>query len=288
MHAGVVTPVTAFAAIVAATPTTQHRVRADNTTATTLTAEFQQWNTDGGGGAQFAISAPAGYVTNALGFDVICDAGFGGAGECTWPSDKPSYFPDYTTVTADLDLSTLIVTLQNQFVSPEGLRTVRTATGQLPTDQINGPVTSPDFVFAVSDEIQTIPGLIGNYGIWNATNATNPQLNEGAPFQPLLNYTLTAPDGYALGAPGFTVACSYNVTEHQGTTYYEACIPIGDIVADSNITALAYYQDDYYITVHHVWTAANGSVYDIEGNSGEISFYESNSFTISPHVLNTK
>ncbi|KAI1303829.1 hypothetical protein F5Y03DRAFT_359206 [Xylaria venustula] len=278
-------PLNAFVAAVTATPTAHDRVRGDNTTAAILTAEFQQWNTDGGGAAQFAISAPAGYVTDALGFDVICYTGFGGAGDCTWQSDKPSYFPDYTTVTADLDISTLIVTLQNQFVSPEGLRTVRTAIGQIPADGLNDPVTSPNFTFAVSDNIQTIPGLIGNYGTWNATNATNPQLLEGAPFQPLLNYTLTAPDGYAPDAPGFTVACSYNVTEHQDTTYYEACTPIGDIAAGSNITALAYYQDDYYITVRHVWTAANGSVYEIDGDSGKVSFYERNSFNIIPHVL---
>ncbi|KAI1272749.1 hypothetical protein F5Y07DRAFT_285951 [Xylaria sp. FL0933] len=286
MRTAVMIPMMAFAAVVAATPTAYHRLRADNTTVATLTAQFQQWNTDGGGGAQFAISAPAGYVTDALGFDVICDAGFGGAGKCTWQSDKPSYFPDYTTVTAGLNFSTLIVTLQNQFVSSGGLRTVRTATGKLPTDQVNGAVTSADFTFDVSDEVQTIPGLIGNYGTWAATNATKPQLNTGAPFQPLLNYTLTAPDGYALGAPGFTVACSYDVTKYQGTTYYEACTPMSDMAAGSNITALAYYQDDYYITVHHVWTAANGSVFEVEGESGEISFYQSNSFTIDPHVLN--
>ncbi|KAI1327805.1 hypothetical protein F5Y16DRAFT_370949 [Xylariaceae sp. FL0255] len=284
MHSGAITPLATFVAAAAATSSSRLYTRSANTTATTLTAQFEQWNTDGGGGAQFSVSAPAGYVPGALGFDVICDAGLATTADCTWQTDKPSYFPDYTTVTSGLDPSTLIVTLQNQFVNPNGLRTVRTAAGKIPADQLNDTPTSWNFTLTVSDDIETIPGVIGNYGSWSAFNATNPQLSEGAPFQPLLNYTLTAPDGYALDAPGFTVACSYNVTEHQDTTYYQTCTPVGDIAPGSNVTALAYYEDDYDIRVRHVFTAANGSAYEIDGEA-EVSFYESNSFSISPHIL---
>ncbi|KAI1266525.1 hypothetical protein F5Y18DRAFT_360065 [Xylariaceae sp. FL1019] len=277
---------TAISAVANASPATRKHVRETNTTAVTLTAHFEQWNTDGGGAAQFSVSAPADYVPGAPEFDVTCYTGFASNGECQWNSDKPSEWGDYTTVSASFDSSSLNVTLTTQFVTSQRLRTTRTATGHIDAAGLNDPPNSYDFPLVFSDDVETIPGVLGNYGKWSAVNATQPSLDISQAYQPWLNYSLSTSDGYAPGAPGFNVECSYDITQNQGASVYQTCTPLGDNAADSTVTALAYYMadSDCSVKVRHTWTAANGSKYEVDGD-GEVFFFQGNSFNIEPHVL---
>ncbi|KAI0437964.1 hypothetical protein F4803DRAFT_117138 [Xylaria telfairii] len=281
MHSRTLTSFAASAAVVAARATLQYP-RADN--ATTFTGVFVKWESVLLA-AEFTAAAPAGYVPDAPGFDVDCDAGSFDFITCHLPGTQPSPWPSYTTVTAYMDYHTLVITLKDQFIGPDGLRIVRTAAGKPNADQYRGRVDPYEFTFTVSDEVEILPGVIGNYGKWIGSNIVFPYDR----YTPFLNYTLSAPDDYIPGAPGFTVDCFYNVYGHEpGTTWYnETCTPVGDMAPGSKVNQLSSfgYPTDYETIVHHLWTAANGTVYKTDG-TGYFNGND-NGFYIEPHELYT-
>ena len=279
MYGKAFTSLAALASLAAAAPTTVHEARA----ATTLTATNGKALFAGHGilaGASFDISAEAGYFPEAPGFDVRCDAYYSYSSpatgtECSWHGEAPAH----NIVYAYTDYNTLAVTLRHEWVAEGGVRTVTTAAGTLPGQpQYNVPIA--DLPLTVSETSSTLPGIIGEYGTWTATNGDWVLDNAGRHFG--IQYDLKAADGYALDAPGFNVHCYYYY--NSDASVFPVCEPVGEATESSTVSlwaSLAYNTT----TVHHEWTSADGTKYQLVG---EYNFTPSLAeFEIHPDLLNT-
>ncbi|KAK5630814.1 hypothetical protein RRF57_006529 [Xylaria bambusicola] len=281
MYGKAFTSLAALASIVAAIPASVHEARA----ATTLTAINGAAFYAGHGllsGATFDISAEAGYFPAAPGFDVSCAAEFAYSEgpmtgtECSWHGEQPEHNKVYTY----LNYYTLVVTLRHEWVGEGGVRYVTMAAGKLPSQpQYNVPI--PAFPLTVNETATTLPGIIGDYGTWTATDGDFVRDNAGR--NRGVQYKLSAPAGYALDAPGFEVSCFYDYNPDPNV--FPVCTPIGAGTEGSTVSlwgSVAYF----ITTVHHEWTSADGTKYQLVGTA-DVSGDKIKEFVINPDLLNT-
>ncbi|KAI1124533.1 hypothetical protein F5Y10DRAFT_29346 [Nemania abortiva] len=273
----------ALAGVATAAPAPGHKARAiEPWIATDGTALFA-----GHGilaGAQFDVSAEAGYILDAPAFDVHCPAYYvynGAASNgtaCTFLGPQPAY----SAVYAYTDYDTLAVTVRHQWLSAGGVRKVSSAVGTLPA-QPAYEVTLDPFPLQVSETTTSLPGIIGDYGTWTATNADF--VRDSAGRLRGMQYKLSAAQGYALDAPGFEVSCYYDY--NPDATVFPICTPLGSIAAGSQVSLWASVL--YNITtVHHQWTASDGTIFQLVGTSDPLpNLGQVTEFTINPDLLNT-
>ncbi|KAI1367542.1 hypothetical protein F5Y08DRAFT_298202 [Xylaria arbuscula] len=280
MYGKAFTSLAALASLAAAVPTSVHEARAT----TTLTATNGAALVAGHGiisGASFDVSAEAGYFPEAPGFDVSCAAYYNyGSGsatgtECSWKGEAP----DHNIVYAYTNYDSLAVTLRHEWVAEGGVRTVTTAAGTLPSrPQYSTAIDA--FPLTVSETSSTLPGIIGEYGTWTATNGDWVLDSAGRHFG--IQYDLSAPEGYALDAPGFDVSCYYYYD--SDASIFPVCEPVGEAAEGSTVSLWASLAYNTTI-VHHEWTSADGTKYQLVG---EQSFTPSlSAFEINPDLLNT-
>ncbi|KAI0459871.1 hypothetical protein F5B21DRAFT_511107 [Xylaria acuta] len=222
------------ASIAVAVPAPEHKARATEPwVATGATGFFE----DHGilSGAEFDISAK-----------VVCNGAASNGSACSWRDTQP----EYAAVYAYTDYDTLVVTTRHQWLAADGVRRVSSAVGTLP-----GPpryeVPLDPFKLQVSDGVAELPGLIGHFGTWSATDGD----------------FLSAPAGYALDAPGFDISCFYDY--NPDSTVYAACTPSGTIAAGSQVSL---WDSVLYniTTVQHEWTAADGTKFQLVGTSAAL------------------
>ncbi|KAI1284473.1 hypothetical protein F5Y07DRAFT_4755 [Xylaria sp. FL0933] len=278
MYGKLLASLTTLASVVVAAPASSQEARATATwTATDGTALFA-----GHGllsGASFDISSEAGYIAGAPAFDVHCDAYFvynGAASngtECTWKSAQPAF----SAVYAYTDYNTLAVTVRHQWRGADNYRKVSSGVGKLPASPQYDVPLDP-FTLQVSDTVTSLPGLVGDFGAWSATDADF--VRDSAGRLRGMQYHLSAPAGYALGAPGFSVSCYYDY--NPDPTVFPACTP-----ASAGVSLWASVATDI-TTVHHNWAAANGTKYQFVGTSDPLpNLGQVTEFTIVPHYLYT-
>lgn len=285
MHGKLISSITALAGVAAAAPSTQqHKARATEWQATSVTNLFAGHGIVAG--ASFDLSASANYILDAPAFDVRCDAyySYGGVAEGTVCAFKDgSAQPKYSTVRASVDYNTLTVNVNHQWLAGNSYRKVSSAAGTL-TAKPNYEVVLGDFPLTVSDDVTQVPGLVGDFGAWTATEADFVRDSEGRDRG--MQYKLSAPEGYAVNAPGFEVSCFYDY--NPDASVFPECTPIGDAAAGSKVSLWASVLYDI-TTVHHEWTAADGTKYQLVGTSDPLPQLgaEVAEFTIKPDVLNT-
>ncbi|KAI1192025.1 hypothetical protein F5B17DRAFT_126894 [Nemania serpens] len=276
----------ALAGAVAAAPAVEHETRATTSFWTAVNGTTLYITHGILGGASFDLSVAAGYIAGAPGFHVHCDAYYvynGAASNgtaCSWSGGTQQ--PAYSTVSAYTDYDTLAVTVYHQFLGGDGYRRVSSAAGTLPVrPQDSTPI--PPFPLQVSSVVTQLPGKIGQFGTWSATNADF--VRDSARRLRGMQYKLSAPAGYALDAPGFSVSCYYDY--NPDPTVFPACTPVGAIAAGSRVALWASVL--YNITtVHHEWIAANGTKFQLVGTSDPLpDLGKVTTFTIHPDILNT-
>ncbi|KAI8951303.1 hypothetical protein F4801DRAFT_293271 [Xylaria longipes] len=277
MHASLLTSLSVLASVAAAAPAPEHKTRATEPWVATDVTGFLA----GHGliaGASFDISVEAGYILDAPAFDVHCDAYYAYSGgsdgsACTWRGPQPAY----STVYASTDYDTLAVTVRHQWLAADGFRRVSSAVGTLAGRPAYGSTLDP-FELQVSDSVTKLPGLIGEFGLWSATDADF--VRDSAGRLRGMQYKLSAPAGYAFDAPGFDVSCFYDY--NPDASVFPACTPSGSQVS---LWASVLYN---ITTVHHEWTAANGTKFQLVGTSAALpNLGQVTEFTIEPDVLNT-
>ncbi|KAI0427441.1 hypothetical protein F5Y09DRAFT_316270 [Xylaria sp. FL1042] len=280
MYGRLLASLTTLASVAVAAPSSSHETRATASwTATDGTALFA-----GHGilsGASFDVSAAAGYIAGAPAFNVRCDAYYvyGGATSegtaCTWKGAQPAY----SSVYAYTDYNTLAVTVLHQWLGADNYRKVSSGVGTLPaTPQYNVPLDP--FTLQVSDTVTSLPGLVGDFGAWSATDADF--VRDSAGRLRGMQYQLSAPDGYALGAPGFAVSCYYDYNPDPNV--FPDCTPVGTS-SEVSLWASVLYN---ITTVHHEWTADDGTKYQLVGTSDALpNLGKVTEFTIVPHYLYT-
>ncbi|KAI1165227.1 hypothetical protein F5B18DRAFT_206737 [Nemania serpens] len=279
MHGSVLASL-ALAGAVAAAPALETRA----TTWTAVNGEALQVTHGILGGSQFDLSVAAGYIAGAPGFDVHCDAYYvynGAASNgtaCSFSGAQPAY----STVSAYTDYNTLAVTVYHQFLASDGYRRVSSAVGTLAA-RPSTDAAIPPFPLQVSGSVTKLPGRIGQFGTWSATNADF--VRDSARRLRGMQYKLSAPAGYTLDAPGFSVSCYYDY--NPDATVFPVCTPVGTIAAGSRVALWASVL--YNITtVHHEWTAANGTKFQLVGTSDPLpNLGKVTTFTIHPDILNT-
>ncbi|KAI1111080.1 hypothetical protein F5Y14DRAFT_330099 [Nemania sp. NC0429] len=234
------------------------------------------------GGALFDLTVAAGYIAGAPGFSVRCPAYYvynGAASngtECNWIGAGAQ--PAYSAVSAYTDYNTLAVVVYHQFLASDGFRHVSSAAGAL-SAQPKADVPIPPFPLQVSDVVTKLPGQVGQFGAWSATKADF--VRDSARRLRGMQYKLSAPAGYALDAPGFAVSCYYDY--NPDATVFPACTPASSGVS---LWASVLYN---ITTVHHQWTAANGTKFQLVGTSDPLPDLggKVTAFTIHPDILYT-
>ncbi|KAI1175455.1 hypothetical protein F4777DRAFT_578952 [Nemania sp. FL0916] len=289
MRGRLVASFTAFAGVATAAPAPGHEARAP--------APWIAVNGTGViaghglvSGAEFDLAVDAGYLDGAPGFHVHCVAYYVYSGDaaddttaCTWYGTQPAY----SEVAAATDYNTLAVTVQHQWLAAGGIRKVSSAVGTLPA-QPDYQVPLAPFPLEVSDVVTSLPGVIGDFGTWTATNADF--VRDSAGRLRGMQYDLSAPSGYALDAPGFEVSCYYDY--NPDPTVFPVCTPVvGKLAAaGSGSSQVSLWASVLYniTTVHHEWTAANGTKFQLVGTSDALpDLGQVTTFTISPDLLNT-
>ncbi|KAI1193800.1 hypothetical protein F5X97DRAFT_328178 [Nemania serpens] len=277
MRGNLLASVTALAGAVTAAPTATTTWTAVNVQPLLITHGIL-------GGALFDLSTEAGYIAGAPAFSVRCPAYYvynGDASngtECSFSGTQAAY----STVSAYTDYNTLDVTVYHQFLASDGYRRVASAVGTLPARPSNGVAIAP-FPLQVSSSVAQLPGRIGQFGTWSATNADF--VRDSARRPRGMQYKLSAPAGYALDAPGFSVSCYYDY--NPDATVYPVCKPVGAVAGGSRVALWASVL--YNITtVHHEWTAANGTKFQLVGTSDPLpNLGKVTTFAIHPDLLNT-
>ncbi|KAH8167813.1 hypothetical protein CIB48_g427 [Xylaria polymorpha] len=278
MYSNLLTSLSVLASVAAAVPAPEHQARAAEpwvvTGATALSA--------GHGiiaGTIFDLSVEADYIAGAPAFDVRCAAYYvyGGAtsqgSECSFTGPQAAY----SAVYAQTNYDTLAITVKHQWLATDGHRRVSSAVGTLPARPAYGSTLDP-FSLQASDSVSTLPGLVGHFGTWSAADADF--VRDSAGRLRGMQYKLSAPAGYALDAPGFDVSCFYDY--NPDASVFPACTPAGSQVS---LWASVLYN---ITTVHHQWTAANGTKFQLVGTSDALpNLGKVTQFTISPDVLNT-
>ncbi|KAI1753497.1 hypothetical protein F4782DRAFT_529374 [Xylaria castorea] len=281
MHSNILTSLSVLASVTAAAPAATAPWVATNAVAFIEEGFFPD-------GASFDLSVPAGNTPGSPGFAVHCDAIYAGSttpaaddAQCTFSGGTQ---PAYSSVYAYVDQGKLTVNVSHEWLAADGYRRLSTAVGTLPAKPDFG-VTYGTIDLQVVAGVATVPGLIGHFGTWSATDADF--LRDGAGRPRGMKYTLSAPSGYALDAPGFDVSCVYDY--NPDTTVYPACTPVGGAVAAGSQVSLWASVLYNITTVHHQWTAANGTKYQLVGTSAPLPNLgkATTAFTISPDVLNT-
>ncbi|KAI0120172.1 hypothetical protein GGR51DRAFT_545183 [Nemania sp. FL0031] len=284
MHGSLLTTLAAVAGVVTAAPAASHKARAIDP----WVATDGKVLVEGHGiavGVQFDVSAPAGYLLDAPAFSVHCPAYYvynGAASNgtaCTFSGAQPAY----SAVYAYTDYNTLAVTVRHQWLSAGGVRKVSSAVGTLPSAPAYDGTPLDPFSLQVSSAVTALPGIIGDYGVWTATNGDF--VRDSAGRLRGMQYKLSAPAGYALDAPGFDVSCYYDY--NPDATVFPVCTPIGSAAAGSQVSLWASVL--YNITtVHHQWTGADGKTYQLVGTSDPLpNLGQVTEFTINPDLLNT-
>ncbi|GAP89103.1 hypothetical protein SAMD00023353_0902410 [Rosellinia necatrix] len=285
MHSNsLIASITALAGVAAAAPAPEHRARAaEPWIASNGTLLFAGHGIPAG--SQFDVAAPAGYIPGAPAFSVHCDAynNYGGpdaAGTaCSWRGERPD---KYSAVSAFTDYQTLGVTVRHQWLGEGGVRRVSSAAGTLPAPPQYQVILDP-FLLAVADAVRDLPGVVGDYGTWSAAGADF--VRDSAGRLRGMQYRLSAPAGYAPGAPAFEVACFYDY--NPDASVFPECTPVGAGTGGAKVSLWASVAS-FITIVHHEWTDVDGTAYQLVGTSDALPDLGTvTEFTIKPDILYT-